>query len=131
MPTFVLAGYNAFVSQLTAMKEISGVIGVLFLFAIGVSVCLAVYKGIDNSGWIPHHEETTVLIKGVWLVGEFKDCQMQERGDGHLLDCSFLQGDPHDLAAKYWGRLDREMAGKSWAWRCQRMEASITCRAVN
>jgi hypothetical protein len=113
------------------MKEIGGVIGVLLLFAIGISVCLAVYRGIDGSGWVPHGEETTVLIRGEWLVGEFRDCQMQKHRDVHLLDCSFLQGDPHDFPVKYWGRLDREMSGKPWVWRCQKMEASITCRAAN
>jgi len=114
------------------MKEIAGIIGVLLLIAIAIQVCMAIYRGIDESGWIPHHEDTPVLTKGEWLVGEFRVCQMKGYRDIRLLDCASGEGiTPHDLPVKYWGRLDREAQNTPWDWRCQRMQDHLVCKAVN
>ena len=140
--TFVLIGFLVwyYLKQSTrAGLLVRRVFGTLLLFGLIVG---AAYK-LDESGWIPHHHDTSVFIAGEWMVGEFRTCEMQAitlyQGANHdyFLNCAGSEGKPHRLPVKYWGRLERNDVGRLdthqrlGRWQCQRREDSLICKALD
>jgi hypothetical protein len=114
-----------------------------FLYAfIFVLIAYGTYTGLNNQGWIPHNHETSVFVPAdSWMIGELRTCEMQimfsQSLRDYFLDCAAGSGKPHMLPVKYWGRLDREghfdrtTGFRFLHWRCQRLESSLTCWAVD
>ena len=58
------------------------------------------YRLIDDHGWIEHDQDTPVWIKGEWLAGEYRVCQMPLLPGKQLPDSAHLlcgQGDGQTL----------------------------------
>jgi hypothetical protein len=112
------------------------------LFAVLIFVSLGIYawKSLDDYGWISHIQNTSVLIEGQWLQGEFRTCYgtLDRRGRQISLDCGKTEGTEHVMPVHYWGRIDRPERTsivQGWrpliTWNCQRNSDSITCRALD
>ena len=116
------------------------------LFIIGV-IAYWGYGWLDGNAWIERDHDTPVWIKGEWLVGEYRVCQIPLVPEQPLPD--FVRGlsDPefaelmagrwssldqhfHILPVHYWGRIDRSDR-KMFSWRCQRNSDSLTCKALD
>ena len=52
------------------------IFGLWLLCYLGIWA-VGLYKSLDNSGWIAHNHDTPVWIQGDWLVGEYRECDMQ------------------------------------------------------
>ena len=135
----------------------------LFVFVVvGVFVVVCVGRGyeyLNDLGWIPHNHDTPIWIKGEWMQGEFRKCQMplpfsitssaetKFQGSPPLLFCN-AEGDGiqeylrdylpygkgsgafHNLPVLYHGRIDR-LELRPISWKCQRGSESLTCWALN
>jgi hypothetical protein len=135
--------------------------GVLFI----VLIVLLMWRLADDFGYVPHEHDTPVWIRGDWMVGEYRDCNMltttpvmegqhysadelshlprlycAEVSDGFWNYAGAFEGtdtgwpkvskDFHMLPVRYFGRLERP---EKWlvSWRCQRLSASLKCKAID
>lgn len=64
------------------------------------------YSLLDDSGWIEHNHETPVWIKGEWLAGEYRVCQMP------LLPGQQLPDSAHLLCGQ--GKAEALKNGEAW-----------------
>jgi hypothetical protein len=108
-----------------------------FFGLIVIVIVLAVYFSADEAGFIVHHHNVPTWIKGDWMVGEYRICNMQvanaaySREDratmprlycgtddngftdfaqnvvGSDISWSTLRPNYHVLPATFWGRIDR------------------------
>ena len=49
-----------------------------------------IYRLFDNYGWIEHDQDTPVWIKGEWLAGEYRVCQVPLVPEQSLPDSAHL-----------------------------------------
>jgi hypothetical protein len=56
---------------------IAKVVGWLVSAGFALVIAVSLYQWLDNSGWIPRSHDTPVWIQGDWLVGEYRECDMQ------------------------------------------------------
>jgi hypothetical protein len=112
----------------------------VFTVLIFVSVGAYAWKILDRHGWVTHIQNTSVLIKGDWLQGEFRTCDGTLDGSGKqiALDCGKTEGTEHVMPVNYWGRIERpEKTGSGLSglnlvtWNCQRNSDSVTCWAID
>jgi hypothetical protein len=117
--------------------------GFAILFLVGLMV--GTFYKVDEAGWIPHYDDTSVFISEDWMMGEFRVCEMKvlvpaEQGGNpdYFLDCASGQGKAHLLPVKFWGRLKRYAVGSAadrfqqlGTWKCQRKEQSLICKALD
>lgn len=112
----------------------------IFTVLIFVGVGAYAWKVLDHHGWVTHIQNTSVLIKGNWLQGEFRTCDGTLDGSGKqiALDCGKNEGTEHVMPVHYWGRIERpEKTGSGLSglnlvtWNCQRKSDSVTCWAID
>jgi hypothetical protein len=108
-------------------------------------VCLLVlamivlgYQAVDDDGWIPHREETTITAQSNWFQGESKDCisnpldprtaQAMKKPEGYAMSKILCDDGPeHVVRITFYGRLEQPQ--HTWvAWRCTRNSDSFTCK---
>lgn len=67
--TVIAAGRKFFWRGATAFFTLAGVAFIVVVSIIG-------YESLDTSGWIKHNRDTPIWIKGDWMIGEYRNCQM-------------------------------------------------------
>jgi hypothetical protein len=60
-----------------AIFRIRAILGVCVLLYFGGAFVIAIYQELDGRGWIRRTHDTPVWIAGDWLVGEYRECDMQ------------------------------------------------------
>jgi hypothetical protein len=51
--------------------------GCLIILALLAAGGIAAFSSLKQNGWIPRSHDTPVWIQGDWLVGEYRECDMQ------------------------------------------------------
>lgn len=118
------------------------VIGVLVVIGFTISIAVAIYQSLDSAGYIEHSSTMSVYINGNWMVGEFRNCTMDQydswnhkwiSADERNINCTtagYQTQSSHDFPIHFNGKIDR--TDKTYIdWKCQRNSASISCDAVD
>jgi hypothetical protein len=64
----------------SALKDLYNVVKLCcVVLAAYIVFCLLFvgYASLDENGWLSHSHDTPVWIQGDWLVGEYRECDMQ------------------------------------------------------
>lgn len=59
-------------------------------------------ESLDTTGWILHSHDTPVWIAGDWMVGEYRNCQMQTTTPT-MVDVHYTMEELHDLPRLFCG----------------------------
>lgn len=115
---------------------------IFFLVIIGAAI-FAGYEVLDSMGWVSHREETTISVRGDWLVGESKECKsytrkkdwftFQDKDVGYAITGFICDDGPeHQMKVTFYGR-KVQPEYESISWRCEREQPwfgdgnSFTC----
>ena len=119
------------------MAEVAGLAKVFGLVLL-LGMIYSGYEALDDGGWIPHREETTITAQSNWFEGESKDCisnplesqtaLAMKKPEGYAISkIACDRGPEHDLKITFYGKL--EQPEHAWiGWRCTRNSDSFTCK---
>lgn len=111
-------------------KIVNGIIALVFCSLL----VYAAWRSLDEKGYIPHSQETSITAESTWLVGENKTCISAPSGKNsdvtQLVECD--KGQQHRIAVTFWGKTEREDArGRFVMWKCVKKSDSFVCYALN
>lgn len=90
----------------TVAEYVLKTVGLLALVMVPIVVVLigfTAYESLDSAGWITHNHDTPVWIQGDWLVGEYRECDMQTATpvvEGKQYDADDLKSLPRLFCAR-------------------------------
>ncbi len=109
----------------------------LILVGAAIALLANLYHWVDSTGWIPHHEDTTISAESSWMVGESKECVSYPlnaktaaaigKDAGYAAARIVCDSGPsRDVRVKFHGRV-KQPEYDVVTWRCKREQDGFTC----
>jgi hypothetical protein len=133
----VIAGAKMAIDMSELLEEMAGLAKFLG-FVLVLGMIYSGYEALDDGGWIPHREETTITAQSNWFEGESKNCVSNpldsraaltmNKPEGYAISKMLCDGGPErQLKITFYGRLAQPEY--TWVgWQCTRNSSSFTCK---